>query len=66
MRLIRLWKLGSLEHKIIPSQEAIDKLRSILDGIGDGGFDIIWGPDLELEVYEEKDADNTDGDKESQ
>lgn len=45
---IRLWKLGSLEHKLYPSSEAISKLAKILSKPTDGDLDIIWGPDLEV------------------
>lgn len=46
---IRLWKLGSLEHKILPNEAAINKLANILvNGVGGGIVDLIWGPDIEL------------------
>lgn len=45
---IRLWKLGSLEHKAIPTRDAINKLRNILASAGTGVLDLIWGPDLEM------------------
>lgn len=47
---IRLWKLGSLEHKIYPTSEAISMLSDMLaSSVGGGAVDIIWGPDLEIE-----------------
>lgn len=46
---VRLWKLGDLEHKIIPKDAAIDKLSDILiNSTGGGPIDIIWGPDINL------------------
>lgn len=54
---IRLWKLGSLEHQIIPTEAAASKLADmLLNNVGGGAMDLIWGPELELsetgtEVY---------------
>lgn len=46
---IRLWRLGSLEHKMLPSPAAINKLASILvNNVAGGAVDLIWGPELEL------------------
>jgi hypothetical protein len=46
---IRIFKLGSLEHKIAPTQAAASKLSSILQAnVGGGTMDLVWGPDLEL------------------
>jgi hypothetical protein len=46
---IRIFKLGSLEHKIAPTQAAASKLSSILQGnVGGGTMDLVWGPDIEL------------------
>jgi hypothetical protein len=46
---IRVWKLGSLEHKLAPNQAASETLASILGNhVGGGTIDVIWGPDLEL------------------
>lgn len=46
---IRIWKLGSLEHKIFPTDAAIAKLSNILlNHLAGGAMDFIWGPDLEL------------------
>ena len=50
MTKFRVWKLGSLEHKIAPTQQAAQKLADILAlASDDGTLDIIWGPDLEIE-----------------
>jgi hypothetical protein len=46
---IRIFKLGSLEHKIAPTQAAASKLSEILQGnVGGGTMDLVWGPDIEL------------------
>lgn len=47
---IRIWKLGSLEHKIFPTDAAIAKLSSVLlNHVAGGAMDFIWGPDLTIE-----------------
>lgn len=46
---IRVWKLGDLEHKILPTQAAISKFADVLlNNVGGGCMDFIWGPDIEL------------------
>jgi len=46
---IRIFKLGSLEHKIAPSRAAASKLAEILEShTGVGTIDLVWGPDIEL------------------
>ena len=46
---IRIFKLGSLEHKIAPTKAATAKLAEILgNNVGGGTMDIIWGPDIQL------------------
>jgi hypothetical protein len=46
---IRIFKLGSLEHKIAPTKAATAKLASILENnVGGGTMDLVWGPDIEL------------------
>lgn len=46
---IRLWRLGSLEHKILPKKEAVDKLRDILAAnVGGGTMDLVWGPEIDF------------------
>lgn len=46
---IRIFKLGSLEHKIAPTRAATSKLAQILgNNVGGGTMDLIWGPDIEL------------------
>lgn len=44
---VRLWTLGSLEHEVVPSKSALDKLRSIISqNVAGGTMDFVWGPDL--------------------
>jgi len=46
---IRIFKLGSLEHKIAPTKAATAKLAQILgNNMGGGTMDLVWGPDIEL------------------
>jgi hypothetical protein len=46
---IRLWKIGDLEHKILPTSKVINKLRDILSGnVGGGTMDLVWGPELDF------------------
>lgn len=47
---IRIWKLGSLEHKIIPNEAVMSRLADqLLNNVGGGAMDLIWGPELELQ-----------------
>lgn len=46
---IRLWRIGSLEHKIVPTKNSIDRLRDILaTNVGGGTMDLVWGPELDF------------------
>jgi hypothetical protein len=46
---IRIFKLGSLEHKIAPTPEAASRLHNILqNNVGGGSMDLVWGPDIDL------------------
>lgn len=46
---IRLWRLGSLEHKIYPTEAAVSRLADMLaSSVGGGPIDIIWGPELDI------------------
>jgi len=46
---IRVWKLGSLDHKLAPTSTAAASLGEILGtNVGGGTIDIVWGPDIEL------------------
>ncbi len=49
---LRLWKLGSLEHRIYPTEKAVARLAELLKGWdGKSDLDIIWGPDIECEEH---------------
>jgi hypothetical protein len=55
---IRLWRLGSLEHKVTPTAEAIEALARMVQDYRPGqDLDIVWGPDLEIVQL---DADTND------
>ena len=43
---IRLWTIGSLDHKILPNKAAINKLRDILASNVGGTMELVWGPEL--------------------
>jgi len=46
---VRLWRLGSLDLELFPTDAAINKLAEILlSNTGGGAFDLIWGPELDL------------------
>lgn len=46
---IRLWRVGSLEHKILPNKAVIDRLRQILAANQGGGMmELVWGPELDF------------------
>jgi len=53
MKKIRLWTLGNLEHKIIPTESGVKRLRDILS-IGkkssDKVVDLVWGPELNVKT----------------
>lgn len=47
---IRIFTLGSVEHKIFPTKAAFAKLSEMLENhTGVGTIDIVWGPDLKME-----------------
>ena len=46
---VRLWRLGDLENKVMPTKQAFDRLSDTLtNNVGGGGFDLIWGPDIDF------------------
>lgn len=50
---IRIWKLGSLEYKIMPSVQAIRTLSQILMGNQDQEvLDIVWDPAITVQEIE--------------
>jgi hypothetical protein len=66
-KYIRIWKLGNLEYKIMPTKAAFEKLQKALeewDGVST--LDIIWGPDLTLEVFEIDNSEEIKMQKEQQ
>lgn len=49
MAKIRLWKLGSFEHRVVPTAEGIRYLAKLIEKRDPKkDFDLVWGPDLEL------------------
>ncbi len=54
---IRLWKLGSLEHKVLPTQECVQKFRDVLKECTekDGEYDLVWNPAITVELVEIED-----------
>jgi len=53
MAKIRIWKLGSLEHRMLPTPEAIKKFQDILNNIEVGeDVDLAWGPDIDVLVVD--------------
>ncbi len=56
MTQIRVWTLGSLDHKIMPADGTVEKFEKYLKTKDlPPGVDIIWGPELNLETYESED-----------
>lgn len=46
---VRLWRIGSLEHQILPTAAAIQKLANILMNRTPGQvLDLIWGPEIDF------------------
>ena len=46
---IRVWKLGNIEARMMPTDVAINRLAEMLcNNVGGGVMDLVWGPDLEL------------------
>jgi hypothetical protein len=59
MKKIRLWKLGKIDNNnllnsIVPTKQMIEKFRTLLQESlsPDGTLDIIWGPDIEVELID--------------
>ncbi len=47
---LRIWRLGSLEHRVSPGPRAFQRLREIVQSLrGKGGADIIWDEALSVE-----------------
>ncbi len=46
---VRLWTLGDLAEKILPTPAGIARLSEILsNNVGGGSYDLIWGPELKF------------------
>jgi hypothetical protein len=46
---VRLWRLGSIEHKIMPTPAAIAKLSNVIsNNTGGGSYDLIWDATLDF------------------
>lgn len=46
---IRVWKLGNLDARILPTEAAISRLAQMLqNNVGGGVMDLVWGPEIEL------------------
>jgi hypothetical protein len=46
---IRVWRLGNIEHRIMPTTVAINKLAEMLtNNVGGGVMDLVWGPEIDL------------------
>ena len=59
---IRLWKIGSMEHGIYPDKDVINKARNIIKDMidnpsSDGVADLVWGPELSVEIIDTGDVD---------
>jgi len=48
--MITVFKLGNIEHKIVPSREVATKLK---DALAKRPKHIVWGPDIEFEYIAE-------------
>lgn len=52
---VRLWRLGSLEHQIMPKPGQIQRLSNILtSNAGGGAIDLVWGPELDFKESDSK------------
>jgi hypothetical protein len=46
---IRVWRLGSLEHRCMPSPSTMQRLaEQLANNLGGGVMDVVWGPDIDL------------------
>lgn len=47
---IRVWKLGDLKERLLPTPATIQRLAEMLNNnVGGGVMDLIWGPELNLQ-----------------
>ena len=60
MKII-LWKLGSLEQKIFPTQTAIMKLQDMISKLDSEKTNhVIWGPELYVQVVDVENLEELD------
>ena len=46
---IRVWKLGSLEHNLVPTDKDVDKLcDALIKAKSVGVAELVWGPDINV------------------
>ncbi len=45
---LTIWQLGSLEHRVLPTAQAIDRLRQKIEELDLPGKHLIWGPELKV------------------
>lgn len=50
MDIVRLWRIGNLEHKIMPNEGAFSELRKSLEVPNHGVRDIVWSPVIECDI----------------
>lgn len=44
---VRLWTVGSFEHRVLPTKAGINRVRDSLANIATGGsMEMVWGPEL--------------------
>ena len=49
MAKLRVFRLGSVQHRLMPSPEQVEKLEKILkDWDHESDLDIVWGPDIDV------------------
>lgn len=56
---IALWNLGSLEHNIVPTQKAIDRLRELVKNLDENKEELqhlIVGPEVSVKIVDTEDA----------
>lgn len=65
MKIIRLWRLGYIDPEgkstILPTKESIARLIELIDRQSkreDGIMDIVWGPELSLDVLVHEDCED--------
>lgn len=47
---LRIWKLGSIEHRVLPTQAAIQRLAGMLsEWDGESDLELIWDDALKME-----------------